>query len=238
MKFLKQAPVTALLIAFLAPPAAAESDRERINRIMAEHSAAEADRDRQVLARRRRAATPEEVWAAFARERSWRVQEDRNPMDLFTFAFSNPEEIRSPHILFGCDLKREPKKKLYLSFSFEDLDYSRIRRSKRSKKGWVHLQLGFWAWVRSADGPDVLRQETIDYDWPNRIWDHAHYLKGHVRIYHHGAADIARRIYSSESISWTDRRTEETNSLEVGEKGRKAIEQIMGLCGLAINESP
>ncbi len=169
---------------------------------------------------------------------SWVLRQDLDENDLYTFAYSDPDNVGSPQILFSCDSKLNPKRPLHLSFSFEDLDYSYIRQSKRSKKGWIHLQLGFWAWVRSAAGPDVLRQETIDYDWPNRIWDHAHYLKGHVRIDNHGTADIARRIYSSESISWTDRRTGETNSVDVGEKGRKAIEQILNLCGLAINESP
>ncbi len=199
MKFSKQAPVTALLIAFLALPAAAEAEHDNWN-LSSNYTG------------------PENI--------------------LFTFAYSNPEDINSPHILFSCNPGGEPTKPLHLSFSFEDLDYSYIRKSKRNKKGSIHLQLGFWAWARSAAGPDVLRQETIDYDWPHRIWDRAHYLKDLVRIDYHGMADIARRIYSSESVSWTDRRTGETNSVEVGEKGRKAIEQILNLCGLAINESP
>ena len=169
---------------------------------------------------------------------SWVPRQVLDENKLFAFAYSNPEDTRPPSVLFGCGLKREPKKKLYLSFCFEDWDYWPIRESKRSKKGSIHLQLGFWAWVRSEAGPDVLRQETIDYDWPNRIWDHAQYQKGHLRLYHHEAAGIARRIYSSESVSWTDRRTGETHSVDVGEQGRRTIERIMNLCGLAINESP
>ncbi len=239
MKLLKQAPVTALLIAFLALPAAAESERERLNRIMAEHSAAEAEHDRQALARRRRAAAATQLASAHAPAwDSWVLRQDIDENNLFTFAYSNPEDFRAPRILLVCDSKLHPERPFHLSFSFEDLDYSPIRESKRSKKGSIHLQLGFWAWARSAAGPDVLGQETIDYDWPNRIWDHAQYLKGHLRIYHHEAAGLARRIYSSESVSWTDRRTAETHSVDVGEQGRRTIERIMNLCGFSVNESP
>ena len=137
---------------------------------------------------------------------------------------------------------------LQLNFAFKDWNY--FRNHVQRKQDRVHLQLGFWGHVENEDGGGYrLRQEVIEYDWPDRSWAHKPFLefgkrhqpkelRHHVRFFHHEAADLARRISRSESISWTDRRTGETETITVGEKSRRAIEQVMGLCGFSVNEVP
>ena len=179
-----------------------------------------------------------------SKESQWEISSSPDPAtSLFTFVYPGLNAADRQSIHFGCNLQHDRERPLYLSFAFKDLDYSSwtVRSRRRNKKGFVHLQLGFWNSVRSEAGSDlVLRQETIDYDWPNRAWKDwksAHYMKGHIMFYNHEAAGIARRMYRSESVSWTDKRTGEANSVEVGDKGRKAIEAIMSLCGFSVHES-
>ena len=263
MKFSKQAPVTALLIAFLAPPAAAESERERLNRIVAEHSAAAVEESRQILAElrrtvaawRRAAAAPQEPtdywsdnqWSLFS------VPDPGGPTNLNTTAYGDPTDVRSPDLDLYCDLNQtsdkwgERSKELNLLFvvTFKNVSFT----THSTKKDRVQLQLGFWGAIESEDGGYQLRQELIDYDEKKRSWAYKPYRsagemyypreeRGLARLFYHEAADVARRIYRSESVSWTNRRNGETYSVEVGEKGRNSIEQVMNLCGFSVNESP
>ena len=48
---------------------------------------------------------------------------------------------------------------------------------------------------------------------------------------------MARRIYRSESFSWINRRNGETHTVEVGDKGRSAIKQVLEVCGFSVHES-
>ena len=278
MKFSKQAPAAALLIAFLAPPAVAESDRERIKRIMAElsaaeadrqalakrrrerimaeYSAAEADRDRQALANRRRAVAAMQEPIDYWSDDQWRlfaVPDPGGPTNLNTTTHGDPTDASSPGLKLYCSLyqtsdkwgERSKEHNLLFVVTFKNVRFT----VDSTKKDRVQLQLGFWGAIESEDGGYQLRQELIDYDEKKRSWAYKPYRsaggmrypreeRGLARLFYHEAADVARRIYRSEFVSWTNRRNGETYNVEVGEKGRNSIEQVMNLCGFSVHESP
>ena len=263
MKFLKQAPVTALLIAFLALPAAAESERERLNRIVAEHSAAAVEESaamvediRQMLAAWRRAAAAPQEPTDYWSDDQWDLfsaPDPGGPTNLHTVTYGDPTDVRSPGLNLRCNLNQtsnkwgERSKELNLMFvvTFKNVSFT----TYSTKKDRVQLQLGFWGAIESEDGGYKLRQELIDYDEKKRSWAFKPYRsvgemyspreeRGLARLFYHEAADVARRIYRSESVSWTNRRNGETYNVEVGEKGRNSIEQVMNLCGFSVHESP
>ena len=189
----------------------------------------------------------------YAEWRQWKVnQSTLAEAGLNTRAYSDPDVVDSPALALACNLW-EPGNKwgesteehnLHLFFKFKNLRYSGAVRREKDR---VQLQLGFWSAVEGEDGDYRLRQELVDYDISKRTWAYKPFrLAGEVmrfperpglaRLFHHEAADIARRIYRSESFSWINRRNGETHSVEVGEKGRSAIKQVLEVCGFSVHE--
>ena len=132
-----------------------------------------------------------------------------------------------------------------LAFTFKDESFTTFVRDKKDR---IRLQLGFWSAIEGEDGDYRLRQELVDYGEGERSWAYKPYRiagrmrhppeeRGLSRLFHHEAADVARRIYRSESFSWINRRNGETHSVEVGEKGRSAIKQVLEVCGFSVHES-
>ena len=171
---------------------------------------------------------------------------------LNTRAYSDPAVTLSPALALACDLW-EPGNKwgesteehnLHLVFGFKNRSFT----AAATKKDRVQLQFGFWSAIEGEDGDYRLRQELVDYDVSKRTWAYKLYRlggeiwkpfeeRGLARFFHHEAADVARRIYNSESFSWINRRNGETHSVDVGEKGRSAIKQVLEVCGFSVHES-
>ena len=189
----------------------------------------------------------------YAEWRQWKVnQSTLAAAGLNTRSYSDPDDPGSPELSLACDLW-EPGNKwgesteehnLMLLFSFKNLRYS----IPATKKDRVQLQFGFWSAIEGEDGDYRLRQELVDYDISKRTWAYKPYRlggeirkpfeeRGLARFFHHEAADIARRIYRSESFSWINRRNGETHTVEVGDKGRSAIKQVLEVCGFSVHES-
>ena len=171
---------------------------------------------------------------------------------LSTEAFSDPYEVHPVSFSLYCNLwepgnkwgTRTEEHNLMLVFKFKNLRYS----IPATKKDRVQLQFGFWSAIEGEDGDYRLRQELVDYDVSKRTWAYKPYRtagrmyrpreeRGLARFFHHEAADIARRIYRSESFSWINRRNGETHTVEVGDKGRSAIKQVLEVCGFSVHES-
>ncbi len=185
---------------------------------------------------------------------SWKVSDvSLAEKGLRTEAFSDPYEVHPTDLTLRCALwepgnkwgTRTEEHNLMLLFEFKNKSFSGAVRREKDR---VQLQLGFWSAVEGEDGDYRLRQELVDYDESKRTWAYKPFrLAGEVmrfperpglaRLFHHEAADIARRIYRSESFSWINRRNGETHSVEVGEKGRSAIKQVLEVCGFSVHES-
>ena len=184
---------------------------------------------------------------------SWKVRQSTlAEAGLNTRAYSDPDDVRSPEMFLRCNLW-EPGNKwgthteehnLMLFFGFKNESFT----TAATKRDRVQLQLGFWSAVEGEDGDYRLRQELVDYDISKRTWAYKPYRsagrmrrpreeRGLSRLFHHEAADIARRMYNSESFSWINRRNGETHTVEVGEKGRSAIKQVLEVCGFSVHES-
>ena len=185
--------------------------------------------------------------------KQWKVdQSTLAEAGLNTRAYSDPAVPLSPELALACDLW-EPGNKwgesteehnLHLLFGFKNRSFS----AAATKKDRVQLQFGFWSAIEGEDGDYRLRQELVDYDISKRTWAYKPFrLAGEVmrfperpglaRFFHHEAADVARRIYRSESFSWINRRNGETHTVEVGDKGRNAIKQVLEVCGFSVHES-
>ena len=184
---------------------------------------------------------------------SWKVdQSTLAEAGLNTRAYSDPDAVRSPALALYCNLwepgnkwgTRTEEHNLHLVFGFKNRSFT----VDATKKDRVQLQFGFWSAVEGEDGDYRLRQELVDYDISKRTWAYKPYRsggrmrhpreeRGLARFFHHEAADIARRMYNSESFSWINRRNGETHTVEVGEKGRSAIKQVLEVCGFSVHES-
>ena len=178
----------------------------------------------------------------------WRVRPSSlAEAGLNTRAYSDPDVVASPEMALACDLweTRPQEHNLMLVFTFKDESYTTFVRDKKDR---VQLQLGFWSGVEGEDGNYRLRQELVDYGKGKRSWAYKPYRiagrmrhppeeRGLSRLFHHEAADIARRTYNSESFSWGNRRTGEVYSVEIGDKGRNAIKQVLEVCGFSVHES-
>ena len=190
----------------------------------------------------------------YAEWRQWKVFSvpDYGPTNLNTSAYSDPDDVRSPDLALNCNLwetsdkwgKRPTELNLMLLFGFKNRSFT----VDATKKDRVQLQFGFWSAIEGEDGDYRLRQELVDYDISKRTWAYKPYRsggrmrhpreeRGLARFFHHEAADIARRMYNSESFSWINRRNGETHTVEVGEKGRSAIKQVLEVCGFSVHES-
>ena len=188
----------------------------------------------------------------YAEWRQWKVnQSTLAEAGLNTRAYSDPDAVDSPELVLSCDLwepgnreERSEEHDLMLLFRFKNVSFT----TAATKKDRVQLQLGFWSAVKGGEEDYRLRQELIDYDEKKRTWAykpirrygrkyHPPEWRGIGRLFHHEAADIARRMYNSESFSWINRRNGETHTVEVGEKGRNAIKQVLEVCGFSVHES-
>ena len=184
---------------------------------------------------------------------SWKVdQSTLAEAGLNTRAYSDPDAVDSPKLTLYCTLwepgnreERSEEHNLMLLFKFKNKSFSGAVRREKDR---VQLQLGFWSAVEGEDGDYRLRQELVDYDEKKRTWAykpirrygrkyHPPERPGIGRLFHHEAADVARRIYRSESFSWINRRNGETHTVEVGDKGRSAIKQVLEMCGFSVHES-
>ena len=185
---------------------------------------------------------------------SWKVSDvSLAEKGLSTRAYSDPYEVHPVSFSLYCDLW-EPGDKwgestgehnLMILFKFKNRSFSGAVRREKDR---VQLQFGFWSAIEGEDGDYRLRQELVDYDVSKRTWAYKPFrLAGEVmrfperpgtaRFFHHEAADVARRISRSESFSWINRRNGETHTVEVGDKGRSAIEQVLEVCGFSVHES-
>ena len=115
-------------------------------------------------------------------------------------------------------------------------------RTIKTKKDRVHLELSFSQAVSDENGIRF-KKDIVSYDWPSRSW---HVRNGgnvfgearHIaRLYDAEAAEIIRRMYRSHYVTFTDRRTGESNTVLVTRDGREFIEQIMGKCRLSLDEA-
>ena len=133
--------------------------------------------------------------------------------------------------------------KLDLAFTFKarrDNEYNPLRPSGSSwdvgLKYEVRPRISFMSKVRRAEGGFSLQQDIVEWDdWAYRHWD---FWKGklgpdHDTAYALGdeAANLVRKMYHSESISWTDLKTGETNTAITESPARKAIREFQELCG-------
>ena len=103
----------------------------------------------------------------------------------------------------------------------------------------MHLQLTFTEPVVTDDGSFSVRQKVLEFD-PSRPHNHedasTEPLYSTV-FFGDEAADVMRRMYRSQTVSWTDLKTGETNTAAISERGRYSIQRILGHCGVSLHES-
>ena len=181
-------------------------------------------------------------WEVYLCMNPWIV--DRGGIDLEDSRSTLAEGAPSGNLSLSCNRWKARPKDLSLRLIFGFGDYPIDYRPLRRKKDRVHLQLGFREEVRHSESGEgfTLRQTTLDFDWPHRSWASKYTSRedsNAALFYDQEAADLMRRMYHSESVSWTDRRSGETNQALIGEPGREAIKTVMDFCGfsLAIDSS-
>ena len=145
-------------------------------------------------------------------------------------------------LLVGCDRERFSTPTLYVTFRFRAIeDVSLWEWKVKKPEDRVHLEIAFGRTVSGEHGL-TFKNEVIRYDWPSRTWE----LKqggtpiisaGIARFYDDEAADILRKIYHSERVTFTDRQTGDTNTVLVTSKAPKVIERLFELCGVTFGEA-
>ena len=142
----------------------------------------------------------------------------------------------------GCNRERFSTPTLHVAFSFWAIeDVSLWEWTAKKPEDRVHLEIAFGRTVSGEHGL-TFKNEVIRYDWPSRTWE----LKqggtpfvsaGIARFYDDEAADILRKIYHSERLTFTDRHTGKTNTVLVTSKAPKVIERLFELCGVTFDEA-
>ena len=143
-------------------------------------------------------------------------------------------------LTIGC--MRHGDSPLFPHVFFVFRDFTGFIGQRNIEKDRPHLELGFGTTVSDEHGLRS-KYDILKYEWPSRSWrarhegpdesDDAHI----ARFYDDEAADLLRKIYRSERVTFTDRRTGESNTVLVTSQAPKVIEEIMGICGLSVDET-
>ena len=150
------------------------------------------------------------------------------------------------HLNFGCRRKGDSPPFPDVYFVFRNMHVTEREPGAKSlienEKDRAHLELGFGTTVSDEHGFRS-KYDIVKYEWPSRSWRARHQgpdesEDAHIaRFYDDEAADLLRKIYRSERVTFTDRRTGESNTALVTSQAPKVIEEIMGICGLSVDET-
>ena len=111
------------------------------------------------------------------------------------------------------------------------------------KKHRVHLEIGFSQVVEDPKFALRFKEDIISYRWPFPSWKARGAPKDwpeqmHIaRFYDDEWLDIIRKVSRSRYVSFTDRRTGDTNAVLVTSRAPAVIEQVLSFCDVILDEA-